>query len=59
MVMSTDDFLAEYFNDALMIHEIAEKEGLSRDDARILTYIHVKRLKSMSPTATPGPTHHR
>lgn len=38
--MNTVEFIREHFDSALAIHEASDKLGLSKDDARLMTYIH-------------------
>ncbi len=44
--MNTDDFINCNFNTAHKIHEQCERQGLSRDMARLLTYIHFRLYKN-------------
>lgn len=47
-MINVDHFISAHFDDALSIASICNDEGLSRDDARLLTYIHVKCKNSPS-----------
>lgn len=40
--MKTDSFLRKHFQTAFIIHETCDKLKLSSDEARTLTYMHVK-----------------
>ena len=40
------DFFERYFEDAIRIYAICGDENLSDDEARLLTYIHVKALEN-------------
>jgi hypothetical protein len=40
--MDTKDFFDQYFNDALSISALCSDLGLSQEDAKLFTYIHVK-----------------
>ena len=40
--MSTNNFINKHFDSAMSIHNRCEELGLSRDYARVLTYVHVK-----------------
>jgi hypothetical protein len=46
MTMDTDNFFNDYLNDALSISALCSDLGLSQDDAKLFTYIHVKSLNS-------------
>ncbi|MBN1982040.1 MAG: hypothetical protein JW795_10940 [Chitinivibrionales bacterium] len=43
--MNTIDFIREHFDSALNIHDACDKLGLTKDDARLMTYIHCKLLQ--------------
>jgi hypothetical protein len=42
LMNNIDQFIGNHFGDAMSIAAICSDEGLTRDDARLLTYIHVK-----------------
>lgn len=42
LMIDVDHFIGAHINDALSIASICSDDGLSRDDARLFTYIHVK-----------------
>ncbi len=44
--MGTNDFIKKNYATALKIHSTTEKLGLSVDDARLFTYIHLKVTKA-------------
>lgn len=44
--MGTNDFIKKNYATALKIHSTTEKLGLSVDDARLFTYIHLKITKA-------------
>jgi hypothetical protein len=44
--MDTENFFEEYFDDAMRIHAICAEVGLCDKEAKLLTYMHIKGLKS-------------
>lgn len=44
--MTIDQFIKSYIDDALSISALCSDLGLSRDDAKLFTYIHVKSMSS-------------
>jgi hypothetical protein len=44
--MQTSDFFKKYGLDSLKIHAVCEELGLSRDEARVYSYIHIKADES-------------
>ena len=57
--MKSNEFFSKYLSVGMELHALCDRLGLSRDDAKLLTYIHVKAIEQGRDWAGAEENHDR